>query len=136
MNLGDNPKREHDIDAMLAGWPAPLPGGVGQDEEKRWDDRANAGMRAVIARPAAPDEGLDALLAAPVLAPEPGESAATFRSGDKKMTQEKAVAPVPAAPASKAGPPTERKRGSLKEIAARATARQSQPGTPLPGSTP
>jgi hypothetical protein len=138
MNLGD----KQDIDALLGRWPAPLPGGDDEhDEEKRWENRADATVRAAVesTRSGAVDDGLDALLGAPRLAPEPGESGAMFRSGEKKMAQDKEPGDSTAAPVSQTSPPpTERRRGSLKEIAvaARAASRPSQPGTPLPASTP
>ena len=129
MNLDD----QHDLDALLRRWPAPPPSGDEPDEEKRWDHRADATVRAAVesTRHGGPDDGLDALLAAPVLAPEPGESAATFRSGDKPHAE---PTPVP-----KTIPPADRKRGSLKEIAARASQSGTRPnpvGTPVPASNP
>ncbi len=134
MNLG-----KQELDALLKTWPAALPAREkaaaegGDDEERRWDERADAIAKAAFASEGAVSSGevLDALLAAPALAPEPGESGVVFLSGEKKMDQDKEpgdVAHKSVAPA--AAPPTERKRTSLKEFATRASqsGRPSSPG--------
>jgi hypothetical protein len=142
MNLG-----KQDLDALLDRWPAPLPGGgmpgqdavaSGQDEERRWDERADATLKAVLvskgegASKEASVQALDALFAAPALAPEPGEGSVMLLSGEKKMTQEKEPGDLVASkpPESMVGPPTERKRTSLKEIAARASQASGRPSAP------
>ncbi len=127
MNLGS----KQDLDSLLARWAAPvaLPRLVSeQDQERAWDERADAIVKAALARNSAPGEELDALLLSPALAPEPGEVGVMLLAGEKKMAQEKEPA---------TSPPPERKRTSLKEIAARA----SQSGSlvtrdPLSGSRP
>jgi hypothetical protein len=91
----------------------------------------------------------EALLADPALAPEAGEAELVHEGDKKKMSEEKGPeAPVSTStPApSEVAPPTERRRTSLKEIAARASqtgARLSSPGTgpsstssPLPSTRP
>jgi hypothetical protein len=149
VNLG-----KQELDAMLQSWPAPgrKPGAAAneQDEERNWEERADAIVKAAIASKQKAASGdalvaLDALDAAPSLTPEPGEEAGlpliTAAAGEKKMSQEEkepGAAPAP----SVAPPAVERKRTSLKEIAARASqsgARLSSPGvaptaTPAPSS--
>jgi hypothetical protein len=143
MNLGE----KRNLDAILDGmkdWPAPVLGAAGpdeaHDEERRWDERADAIVKAALekrgalatesldAQPAGrPGVPIDVLLAAPALAPEPGES------GVNKMSDEKSSDDKPSsAPAAPPGP-GDRKRTSLKEMAARASqsgARQNQPAAP------
>jgi hypothetical protein len=99
------------LDALLKDWPAPPPGsGELQDVERMWDERADATVKAALeGKGAAVD--LDALLAAPALPPEAGESGIT------------------AAPPSIAPAPGERKRTSLKEIAARASQAGARPSS-------
>ncbi len=92
MNLGE----KQGLDALLKDWPGPFLGGdkavSAQDDERMWDERAD-----IIAKAAqdqrnektAPEAGLDALLAAPALAPEPGESGVVLLSGKKTMTEDK-----------------------------------------------
>ncbi|MFT3774136.1 MAG: hypothetical protein QM820_52895 [Minicystis sp.] len=85
----------------------------------------------------------DDLFAAPTLAPEAGEEAAVTAAGEKKMSQENESGESPTATVSKpsevpAPVPSQPKRQSLKEIAARASqagARLSQPGS-APASMP
>lgn len=139
MNLGGK-----QIDALLESWPAPLPRGE-KDEELRWDERADAIVRAARESAGASREELDALLSAPALVPELGEGGVMLLSGEKKMAQDKAAGD---ATSSTASPPIERKRTSLKEIAARASqssarsttgaapqsSRPSASGTPPPPS--
>ena len=115
-----------------------------RDEERAWDERADAIVKAALEKKRAPGDALDALLGAPALAPEPGESGVMLLAGDKKMAREQepgasssdeGASSIP--PASMPSPPTERKRTSLKEIAARASqsgGRPSTPGTPPPAS--
>lgn len=134
VNLGG----KQDLDALLRKWPAAPPKGVvaGADEERGWEERADAIARAAFEARDAAKEAAEALLEAPRLDPEPGEDAAIKGAGEKKMSQEKDPAESPVSTASTAPPPTERKRQSLKEIAARASqasqsgARLSQPGGP------
>jgi hypothetical protein len=134
VNLGGN----KDLDALLRRWPAPPPKGVvaGADEERGWEERADAIARAAVEARSASSAEAEALFEAPKLDPEPGEDAASKGAGEKKMSQEKDPAEAPASTTSGAAPPTERKRQSLKEIAARASqasqsgARHSQPGSP------
>jgi hypothetical protein len=131
VNLGG----KQDLDALLRSWPAALPKGVeaGEGEERGWEARAEAIVRAATTAQAGKD-AVEALLAAPALAAEEGEDAAITAAGEKKMSNEK---PGGESPASVAPPATERKRQSLKEIAARASQsgqRLSQPGTPPPSS--
>jgi hypothetical protein len=127
------------LDALLERWPAPLPGrekaATVQDEERRWDERADAIVKAARENVAASREALEAVLAAPALVPEPGENGVMLLSGEKKMAQEKDPGD---APASTTSPPTERKRTSLKEIAARASqsGARSTVGAPPPSSRP
>jgi hypothetical protein len=139
MNVGGK-----QLDALLESWPAPLPGHDGgsapklpargkaeteQSEERRWDERADATMKAALENTGASHEALEALLAAPALVPEPGESGVMLLSGEKKMAQDNDQGD---APASTTSPPAERKRTSLKEIAARA----SQSGARSTGAPP
>jgi len=139
MNLGDKQR----VDSLLARWPAPLPGGSGSelDQERRWEERADAIVKAALEKKGPPGDALDALLGSPALAPEPGEAGVLLLSGEKKMAEEK----EPGAssidegastrpPASTASPPTERKRTSLKEIAARASQSGARLSTPAPPS--
>jgi hypothetical protein len=146
MDLGG----KQDLDALLKSWSAPtLAGGAPaseHDEERRWDERADAIVKAALEEKGVPGEVLAALLGSPALAPEPGENGVLLLSGEKKMTQEKEPgAPsiddgAPSRPpASMTSPPTERKRTSLKEIAARASqsgARRSTPSTAPPSVAP
>jgi hypothetical protein len=138
MNLGG----KQDLDALLAGWSAPSPWKgadlTEQDDEQRWEARAGAVVQAALAFKASSGEVDDALLAAPALAPEPGEPADV--PGEKKMSQENEpaeAAPVASAvststpPPAEVAPPTERRRTSLKEIAARA----SQSGARAPSAS-
>lgn len=128
MNLGG----KEGLDALLKDWPSPFLGGEKavseQDDERRWDERADAIVKAALEKKSAAGD-LDALLAAPNLPPEAGES------GDRKMSADKepgeTTNPPPAAQ------PGERKRQSLKEIAARASqsGRPSSPG-PRPSTPP
>jgi hypothetical protein len=128
MNLGG----KQDLDSLLATWPAPSPWkegeATGQDEEQRWEARAEAVVKAAVARKASSSTVDEALLAAPALAPEPGETASG--PGEKKMSEEKAPASASTPAPSEAGPPAERKRTSLKEIAARASQAGARPSTP------
>ena len=130
MNLGG----KQDIDALLASWPAPLPKGIaaGAEEARGWEDRADAIVRAAeAARDDAAKVEAEALFEAPSLAAEPGEEAAITAAGEKKMSQETESGDAPASTTTPV--PTERKRTSLKEIAARASqsgARLSSPGAP------
>jgi hypothetical protein len=116
MNLGD----KVGLDAMLKDWTPPPPGGSGPelDEERIWEERADATVKAALAAKEAPGD-VDALLADPTLPPEPGESGAREKS------------------APSISPPAERRRGSLKEIAARASQAGARPSSPGPRpSTP
>lgn len=129
MNLGG----KEDFDALLRGWPAILPRGVaaGAEEERGWEERADAIVRAAEAARGAAKDAEEALFAAPALAAEPGEEAA----GEKKMSQEKESGEAPASTTAPAV--SERKRTSLKEMAARASqsgARLSSPGAAPPPS--
>jgi hypothetical protein len=136
VNLGG----KQDLDALLRKWPATPPKSVvaaGSDEERGWDERADAIVRAAgkAARDGAAKDAAEALFAAPALAPEAGEDT-VVAAGEQKMSDEKeSVRP----PASTTTPVPSQKRQSLKEIAARASqagaARLSQPGAP-PASTP
>lgn len=129
VNLGG----KEDFDALLRGWPAILPRGVaaGAEEERGWEERADAIVRAAEAARGAAKDAEEALFAAPALAAEPGEEAA----GEKKMSQEKESGEAPASTTAPAV--SERKRTSLKEMAARASqsgARLSSPGAAPPPS--
>jgi hypothetical protein len=134
LNLGG----KQDLDALLASWPAPLPKGVAAfaEEERGWEDRADAIVSAAkAARDDEPQAAAEALFEAPPLAAEPGEEAAVTAAGEKKMSEEKESGEAPASTTTPV--PTERKRTSLKEIAARASqsgARLSSPGAPPPSS--
>lgn len=146
---------KQDLDALLKSWPAPVRnrGAAAneqdeQDEEGHWEARSEAIVRAALAskqEAASPNarDALGALLAAPDLTPEPGEEAElsarslsaanAAAAGEKKMSQEKEPGESSASTATP--PPTERKRTSLKEIAARASqsgARLGSPGTATP----
>jgi hypothetical protein len=63
---------------------------AGADEERAWDERADAIVRAAQAagRDGAAKDAAEALFAAAVLAPEAGEEAAVKAAGEKKMSQE------------------------------------------------
>lgn len=114
-----------DLDVMLRSWPAPAA------DEAAWEQRAENIVRAATAATGSSSEFL-ALFEAPVLEAEPGEpDASVISAGEKRMSQEsdqsspsqrseeqKTEAPssAPSVPAPK---PSERKRGSLKEMAAR-----------------
>src|SRR5262249_25462261 len=105
-----------------------------------------------LKKKATSSDELDALLASPPLPPVPGESSVTTRPGEgnvvylagekKKMGQEKdplgGETPMPPVTMGDTPmPPAERRRPSLKEIAARASqagARPSVPGAPPPSS--
>ena len=134
MNLGS----KEDLDALLQRWPATPPKGVtaSGDEERGWDERADAIVRAATAAKrdgTTKAEGED-LFAAPSLAPEVGEEAAITAAGDKKMSQENETGDSSTSKSIPAAP-SQPKRPSLKEIAARASqsgARMSQPGTAPP----
>lgn len=133
-----------DVDALLRSWPAPA------RDDRAWEEQADSIMRAALA---APDEtgstSVSALFEAPPLAAEAGEPQDSLVSvGEKKMSQESdqsagsqkaessphsAAAPSTVSPRS-----TERKRGSLKDIAARASqsGAASRPGLIAPPSAP
>jgi hypothetical protein len=137
MNLGGK-----ELDALLAKWPATLPGREKaapmseQDEERTWEERADKIVSAALAaKKQGVSEATDALFSAPALAAEPGEEAGSS-AGEKKMSQEKESGDSPSQAGASAPPPAERKRQSLKEIAARASqaGRPSSPGTPPPSS--
>jgi hypothetical protein len=137
VNLGG----KQDLDELLHDWPATPPKGALVDEERGWDERADAIVRAAekAARDGAAKDATEALFAAPALAPEAGEDA-VVAAGEKKMSEEKESTRPPA---STATPVPSQRRQSLKEIAARASqsgaARPSQAGasTPPPrASTP
>ncbi len=146
MNLGG----KRNLDALLGAWPAPMgrpsvgpPAGPAmseQDEERRWEERADAIVKAALENKGASGGVLDALLGSPALAPEPGESGVLLLSGEKKMAEdekEPGAPSIPSPPVSTAAPPTERKRTSLKEIAARASQSGARPSTVPPSvSTP
>ncbi|APR84234.1 serine/threonine protein kinase [Minicystis rosea] len=133
MNLGS----KEELDALLQRWPATPPKDVtaSGDEERGWDERAEAIVRAAVAAKAdgTANGGGEDLFAAPSLVPEVGEGAAITAAGDKKMSQENESGD---SSTSKSIPaPSQPKRQSLKEIAARASqsgARMSQPGAPPP----
>src|SRR6185503_13352532 len=95
MSLGD----KQGLDAILSGWPA-LPasrkasGAAEQDEEQGWEERADAIVKAALARPKTGGEVLDALVGPPALPAEPGESGQSNVislpvGGEKKMSQDK-----------------------------------------------
>src|SRR5262249_32185787 len=160
MNLAGKP----DLDTLLKSWPAPLMGETEADEDRAWDEHADVLIKnALEKKEAASSDALDALLASPTLPPVPGESSAEgnvvhFAGEKKKMDQEKdppggetpmppvSMVDTPMPPVSMVDtpmPPAERRRPSLKEIAARAQAsnrpstpgaRPSTPGTPPPSS--
>lgn len=137
-----------DLDGLLHDWPAPLNG-----DDAAWGARADQIIEAAMNRRSEDTAALAALLDAPALEPEPGEGtqgiqprAALSGSGDQtNMSQDadqggasKSDAGTPSDRASRA---PERKRQSLKEIAARASqsgaappSRTSAISTPLPSS--
>jgi hypothetical protein len=148
-----------DLDGLLKNWRSPMPGkakgaadrlgsasaGTGlneqEEEERNWDERADAIVKAALAAKPSSADVLGGLLAEPPLAAEPGEAAARpgdgaqvipiSAAGEKKMAQEK----EPGDPPTSVANPAERKRTSLKEIAARAS--QSGVGRPSsPGVAP
>jgi hypothetical protein len=143
-----------DVDALLKGWPAIPPKGDGGegDAERLWDARADVIVKAAeaAASASAPSaETLDALVAAPELEPEYGEpgvvvaaprevkmSEAGAKIEDPKTepTAASEQGPVSVPPVSIGG---ERRRPSLKDIAARAQAsnagRASVPSSPGTG---
>jgi hypothetical protein len=140
MNLGD----KQGLDAVLKDWSPTLRGAAGseQDDERLWDERADATVKAALEMKGASGD-LDALLASPALPPEAGESGAVPRSGVNKMSDDKEGGPLgdsgslPSLSPISIAPPGERKRTSLKEITARASqagTRPSSPSTPAPAS--
>lgn len=134
------PNDKLDLDALLASWPAP------SRDEKAWEDRADAIVKAALDAPK--QEGADVVLAktlleAPPLEAEPGEPQVPVASaGENKMSQDSEqggaakqdVPPASAVPSTVAPRSAERKKGSLKEIAARASqaGAASKPGTAIP----
>jgi hypothetical protein len=121
MNLGS----DQGLDALLKDWPGPVGAG---DEESAWEARAEGVVKAALAAKGESESVLDALTGPPGLAREPGEPGESMS--------------IPAGPAS-IGPASlggERKRSSLKDIAARAaagsTSRSSAPGASGPASLP
>jgi hypothetical protein len=154
MSLGN----KQDLDSLLRAWPAVARDGArvgpaasasepdgSNDDERRWDARADAIVRAARAAGAGDAKVLDMVLASPTLASEPGEplGLSSGAAGEKKMSRENESGGTP--PTST--PPAERKRSSLKELAERASQSgrgQSTPGlssappsaTPLPSSSP
>lgn len=144
MNLGG----KQDLDALLRSWPATPPkglvvhadGGGADDEQRGWDERADAIVRAAqsAVRDGAAKDAAEALFAAAVLAPAAGEEAAVTAAGEKKMSQEKEPGESPASSTATPMPGPATKRTSLKDIAARASqsgARLSNPGASSPGAS-
>jgi hypothetical protein len=134
------PNDKLDLDALLASWPAPA------RDEKAWEERADAIVKAALA--ASDQAGADAAVAktlfeAPPLAAEPGEPPAVLASaGEKIMSQDSEqggapkqdVSPPSAVPSTVAPRSAERRKGSLKDIAARASQAgvASKPGSAMP----
>src|SRR3954464_15892481 len=110
MNLGGK-----DLDGLLKNWRSPVPGQAKgaviseQDEERNWDERADAIVKAALAAKPSAGDVLGALMAAPPLAAEAGDDGAAsgpkprapaepredatspqvISAGEKKMSQEK-----------------------------------------------
>jgi hypothetical protein len=142
-----------DLDALLKGWPALDKSGLPLEDasDESWDARANALVTSARAAASKRDpQGLDALLSAPALDPEPGElnggaPVVSFSaSGDRTMSSQSnsgggSDAGDPGASPSRSGSiPPGGKRQSLKEIAARASqsGRASMPSAPPSTQTP
>lgn len=132
------PTDKLDLDGLLSRWPAPA------RDEQAWEDRAEAIVKAALA---ASGQGSvsAALFEAPTLAAEPGEPQALVASaGENKMSQDsdqtgaaKQDAPPPSAVPSTVAPRSaERRKGSLKDIAARASQAgvASRPGSGIPAA--
>ncbi|AUX27313.1 hypothetical protein SOCEGT47_079000 [Sorangium cellulosum] len=130
-----------DLDGMLHGWPAT------DDDEAAWEARAARIVEAATSRRPEDTAALASLLAAPDLAPEPGEAQIEdIAHGAPATGEHGTMAPRSgAAGAASASRPPEKKRPSLREIAERASQASgrtsSAPGvgsaalvTPLPSS--
>jgi hypothetical protein len=146
-----------DVDGLLKEWPAPS-----TRDDAAWEERADLTVEAAVARRHKDGEALDALLDAPPLAPEPGEgvvdaeprpataAAKTYLRalpGGEERTMSQGSDDQDGGRKSVTSVPPERKRQSLKEIAARASqsgmsapppSRAGALSTPLPSplSTP
>ncbi len=144
-----------ELDGLLKEWPAPS-----TRDEQAWEERADLIVEAAVARRSEGKAALDALLAAPALDAEPGEPPAEVEprpslattpylralpSGEERTMSQ--GSDQDGGRKSAASVPPERKRQSLKEIAARASqsgvstpppSRASAVSTPLPAaiSTP
>lgn len=125
------------IDALFRRAAASTPGPAsphGEDDAAGWDERADATLeRALAERAGAAPADLDALLAAPALAPEPGEHDGSPASGG---TSRAAPTSVPGVhdrngrmSEENSKPPPSR-RPSLKELAESVKNRPSSPGGP------
>lgn len=132
------PLDEKDLDALLKGFGAPHLKGERPaseaDEEKIWNERADAIAKAAFAAGAGNADEISALIAPPAL---PAEANEAVVGGEKKMSQENESGGGGGASDK---PQPERKRSSLKALAERASqagARSpSAPGasTPPPAS--
>lgn len=131
------PRDQFGLDALLGRWPA-------QDPQEKgglsWDDRADAIVKAALARKGeASSEALAALTEPPALTPEPGEE----KAGDFQFHEVPAVQGARhSQPGAEKGPMSNDapKRPSLKELAARASvagaARASVPPSIRPSAPP
>jgi hypothetical protein len=141
-----------DLDGLLKDWPAPS-----TRDDAAWDERADLIVEAAVARRAEDKGALGALLDAPPLAPEPGEPAdaeprpapaaakthlRALPGGEERTMSQGSDQDGGRKSAASVAP--ERKRQSLKEIAARASqtglsasppSRTSAVSTPLPPAT-
>lgn len=123
------PSDPFDLDALLGRWPAQEPQGKGGAS---WDERADAIVAAALAlKDQASPDVTEALLAPPSLEAEPGEEkASTFQLVD--VSSRRQAQSQPGASPPMANDQSKKPSGalSLKELAARASARGSIP----PGS--
>ncbi|HVY45346.1 MAG TPA: hypothetical protein VHB21_05680, partial [Minicystis sp.] len=136
----------HDVDALLARWPALGKDGraLPAEGDAGWEARADAIVAKARAAPRADAAALDALVAAPVLAGEPGEPGAqeASRSAARSLAAKPASGEITmSSPSdsggSKSGPPPSmpKPRQSLREIAERAS-QSGRSGSMAPTSTP
>jgi hypothetical protein len=121
------PSDQFGLDALLGRWPAQEPQGKGGAS---WDERADVIVAAALARK---DQGspdlTEALLASPSLEAEPGEEKAS--SGFQLVDAASISRPQSQSGAPQPMSNDQSKKPSLKELAARASARGSIP----PGSS-
>lgn len=120
-----------DLDGLLKAWPAPS-----TRDDAAWEERADIMVEAAVARRLEGRATLDALLDAPPLTPEPGEGPADAEPrptpapgrthlralpGGEEGTMSQGSDDQDGGRKSVASLPPERRRPSLKEIAARAS---------------